>query len=444
MALPPGPRLPGILALLTWMRDPIATFARQSRQYGDLYSINNPLYGREVIVGHPDLIRTIFTSDPEVVLGGAANWPLRPIVGDASILLLDRKPHQRERKLLVPPFHGERMGAYADTIRTITERVGAGWPRDRRFALLPTMQRITFDVILETVFGVHADAGIDALRVGLTDLVEKVQSPLGMLWMMPALQRDLGPLTGWGAMKRLLEENDRRIRAIIARARAAPAAERGNDILAMLLSATDEAGRPMSDDELRDELVTLLLAGHETTATALAWVFEEILRRPEIHAKVREEIASVDASALHRAPLPYLDAVIKETLRLRPLVPFLARKLTAPITLREFEIPAGVYVLPCVYLAQRHPDFWEAPDEMRPERFLGKKPDPYAWFPFGGGARRCIGMAFALLEMRIVLATLLARFDLRLTDPRAKVALRSFLFAPSAGTPVTIANAVAS
>jgi cytochrome P450 len=273
------------------------------------------------------------------------------------------------------------------------------------------------------------------LRDRLLALVEKAQSPTGMLWLLPAFQRDLGPLTGWAKLKRLIAAADESLYGIIADARAAAANASGSkrtDILSLLLSAVDEEGQPMSDQELRDELITLLLAGHETTATALAWAIEMIVRRPEVQSRIQEEIAA------NPGEMPYLDATIKEVLRMRPLTPLVARRVAAPVMLRDYEIPAGTYVVIAVPNVHNHPDFWEDPVEFRPERFLGKKPDPYAWLPFGGGARRCIGMAFALFEMRIVLATMLSRLKLRLPKEPAKVVLRSFLFAPEGGTKVVV------
>jgi cytochrome P450 len=444
MAFPPGPRTPAIFALLQWMARPTETFEKGFREYGDIYSVKNPLLGREVVVCHPELIKQIFTGDPEVFHAGEANKALGPFVGSRSVLLLDGKEHHRERKLLLPPFHGERLAVYGGVMRDITERAIQEWPIGEPFSLLPRMQRITFDVILETVFGVHEGEDLEALRGRLLALLDKAQSPLGMLWLLPAFQRDLGPLTGWASLKRTLNAADETIYAIIARARSATAgaggsgAPRRNDVLSMLLAAVDEQGQPMSDEELRDELITLLLAGYETTATALSWAVEEIVRRPEVHRRILDEVGSAPADRGHQDPLPYLDATIKEVLRLRPITPLLGRRLTAPITLRGYDIPAGTYVIPCVYLVQRHPDFWEAPGELRPERFLDQKPDPYAWIPFGGGARRCIGILFALYEMRVVLATLLSRVRLSLPDRPAKVVLRSFMFAPSGGPRVII------
>jgi cytochrome P450 len=365
---------------------------------------------------------------------------LVPVVGDRSVLLLDGREHHRRRKLLAPPFNGERLAGYAAVIREVAEREVDAYPVGELFSILPSMQRITFDVILETVFGVREGPSLDALRAGLRSLLEKAQSPLGMLWLLPAFQIDLGPLTGWAALKRAIAEADEAIYPIIAEARAASAeGPRRGDILSMLMAAVDEEGRPMSDQELRDELITLLLAGHETTATALAWAVDDIARRPEVLGKILAEIRAAPPGG----PLPYLDATIKEVLRMRPLAPNIVRRVTAPIKMREYDIPAGTYVVICAYNVQHNPAVWDAPEEFRPERFLDKRPDPYAWLPFGGGARRCIGQALALLEMRVVLATLLPRVRLRVSDQPAKVTLRSFLFAPEGGTKVVVEERVA-
>ena len=382
----PGSRLPGALALLRWMADPAGTFARDFARFGDVYSVQNPMLGTEVVVNEPELIRTILNGTDQFVIGEAAR-SIEAVVGPRSILVLDGGAHHQERKLLMPPFFGERMGRYAAVMRAATERAIAGWPRDARFSILPSMQRITFDVILRTVFGVRDCAEIDALRGPLVSFMERIQSPLGMIWLMPAFRKNLGPLTGWAAIERSLRvPRTSRSAAFITRARADASAAGRDDVLSLLLGAVHEGGGAMTDDEIRDELVTLLLAGHETTATALAWAFEEILRRPEVLATIiREELAGGGGAALERANLPYLDATIKEVLRLRPLTSLLVRRATDAVTLGGFAIPAGRYVVPCIYNAQRHPDHWKDPDAFSPERFLGEKCHPCAWMPFGAG-----------------------------------------------------------
>jgi cytochrome P450 len=432
----PGSRAPGAFALLRWMMDPEGVFEEGFRLYGDLYAMNNPLYGREVVVGHPELVKQIFTGDPDVYYAGAANFALTPVIGDLSVLVLDGRPHHRMRKLLLPAFMGDRLAGYEAVMREATTRVTADWPVGTPMSVLASMQRVTFDVILETIFGVHEGPMFDELRTRLMGLVDRAQSPLGMLWLLPALQKDLGPLTGWAALKRAISDADASLYAIIAEARAAHArdgAEGRRDVLRALLEVRDDDGAPMSDQELRDQLMTLLLAGHETTALSLAWAVEEIGRRPEVLAAILAE-----ADAEHGGPQPYLDATIKEVLRLHPVTPLLARQIKAPIMLRDHEIPAGTFLVPNVYMLHRHPDYWDEPRAFRPERFLDKKPDPYAWLPFGGGARRCIGMAFALLEMRAVLSTLFSTLRLEPHGKPAALALRSFLFAPKGGTRVIV------
>jgi cytochrome P450 len=436
----PGSRIPGALSLLWWMASPEKVFYDGFRRYGDIYAVNNPLYGREVVINHPDLIKQVFTGDPDVYYAGAANFALVPVIGDLSVLVLDGRPHHRMRKLLLPAFTGERLAAYAGTMREATRRVTARWPTGEPFSVLSGMQRLTVDVILDTIFGVHDGEAIDRLRDRLLGLAQRAQSPLGMLWLLPPLQKDLGPLTGWAALKRAIAAADASIYAVIAEARAAHEAGQGNgegrrDVLSALLDARDEEGRPMSDRELRDQLMTLLLAGHETTALSLAWAVEEIVRRPDVRARILDEVSSASSPA---DPLPYLDATIKEVLRLHPVTPLLGRKLAAPVKLGEHEIPAGTFLVPNVFMVQRHPSFWSEPDAFQPERFLDKKPDPYAWLPFGGGARRCIGMAFALLEMRVVLATMFSELDLAPSGKPAGLSLRSFLFAPKGGTRVVL------
>jgi cytochrome P450 len=430
MALPPRPRGPGLYHFADWLFDPTGNFDRLFAKYGDMFTIRNPLFGDEVMVNHPELVKAVMTGDPAVFLGGEAGRPLAPIVGSRSILVLDGKDHERQRKLLLSPFQHAKMAAFADVMRASAERVFDAWPRGKPFSLLPSMQRITLDVILHCVFGASEGAEIEALREALVDVLDRAQSPLGMLLTLPALQRDLGPFTGWAGLKRAIAKADALIYAMIAERRASGKGR--NDILSMLLSARDEAGDPMTDPELRDELVTLLMAGHETTATALCWAVDEIVRRRAVHDRIVAEATSPGGD------FAYLDATIKEVLRLRPLVPLIARKVAKTVALGDYELPPGTLAVACAYLAQRHPAFWEAPAEFRPERFLGTKPHPYAWIPFGGGGRRCIGMAFALYEMRVVLAALLPRVPLELPDAPAKVALRSFLFAPARGPRVRV------
>lgn len=440
MRRPPGSKLPAIAQQAMFMTRPVYFVERARRIWGDIYTIHSPIFGHEIVVTRPETIRTVLRGDPEVFRGGEANSALSVLVGPQSVLILDGKRHRRERQLLMPPFHGDRMRSYSRTIRDQTWRAMASWTRGEVVSLQPHMQRITLEVILRTVFGMEESPELVALRDALKVMLEGPTSAIGMLPLIPALQRDLGPLWPWDRFKRMLEKTDAMIYAQIAEARRR-GGEGREDILSLLLSARDEAGQPMSDPELRDELVTLLTAGHETTALALAWAFEQILLHPEVLARLLDELDEVvGAEALdedHCGRLPFLDATIRESLRVRPIIPFFARKLSQPTTIQGYDIPAGDMVVPCSWLVHRDPDVYPEPARFRPERFLDKRPDPYAWIPFGGGGRRCIGMAFALHEMKVVIASVLTKLRIRLAVERpSPVKLRGFAFAPKGGTRV--------
>lgn len=444
MSLPPGPSLPTIVQTLQFLAAPATLGLANIKRYGDVHTIKNSALGTIVILADPELIKQVFTGDPDVLHAGEANRSLELLVGTRSLLLLDGPDHLRHRRMLLPPFHGARMQAYAETMRAITEEALAAWTEGDTFALHPTMQAVTLDIILRTVFGVDRGPRHDELTTELTTLFNRMTSPLGMLMMVPAFQRNLGPLTPWAAFVEDKRRVDAMLYAEIAERRAEladPAGRRRDDVLTMLLDARDEQGEGLTDKDLRDELITLLAAGHETTATSLCWAFERILNHPEVEARLRAELAGVTHG---RPPTPddlprleYLDATIKEVLRLRPVIPTVARKLTAPMKIREWDLPAGVVVAPAINMIHWSEAYYPEPESFKPERFLGKKQDPYTYFPFGGGTRRCIGMAFALYEMKIVLATVLCRTKLKL--PRQgtlATELRTFVMAPKGGTRV--------
>jgi cytochrome P450 family 110 len=441
VTLPPGSTLPAAVQTLSWMLRPIESFEEAFHRFGDIYTLKNSIFGTEVIISRPEAIKEVFTGDPAIYQAGAAAAALGLVLGDRSVLLLDGEEHLRQRRLMLPSFHGERMQLYAETMRDITEQVMDHWPRGEPFAFHPSMQRIALEVILRTVFGLDEGAHLDELRNRLTAFLDRIQSPFGLLSMLPALQRDLGPFTPWASFLRDRARVDALIHDQIARRRADPSASGRTDVLAMLLTAVDEEGKRMTSAELRDELMTILSAGHETTATALCWSVQEILSRPAVLERLLEELHSVIPGTRlmpeHLPRLAFLDAVIKETLRLRPPIPFVGRKLKVGVTLCGYEIPAGTLVVPCIYLTHRLPEIYPEPAEFRPERFLDKRPDPYTWLPFGGGTHRCLGMAFALYEMKVILATVLLRAKLRLARRApAQVSLRSFVIAPKGGTQV--------
>ena len=440
--LPPGPRTPRLLQMIQWVRRPIPFMRACAAAYGDAFTVR--LYGAPpfVFFSAPAAVRDIFTADPETLLAGRGNEVLRPVFGSNSILLLDGARHRRERKLLMPPFHGERMRLYGDVMRETADRSIDGWPVGQVFPLHRHMQQITLDIILRTVFGVEDGDRLARIRALLVEFLLLIGSSPVLL--VRRLQVDLGPLTAWRRICRLQGEIDRLLYDEIARCRRETPESR-TDIMAMLVAARDEDGQPMSDEEIRDELVTMLVAGHETTATSLSWVVHRLLQNPEALAQAQAEVAAVAGNgtasdgltAEQIGRLGYLDAVIKETSRLNPILPTVARYLEAPARIGDHDLPAGCVASPCVYLTHRRPDVWPEPEAFRPERFLGTRVDPYTFFPFGGGLRHCLGAAFALYEMKIVLARMLPRVVLK-PAPRytVRVVRRSITFAPSGGLPV--------
>ncbi len=434
----PGPPLPGVLQTTLFWSAPTRFLQECEQRYGDLFFCR--FFSQSVgtvFVSAPDDIRTIFTGSPSVMEAGAGNVVLRPIVGKYSLLLLDGEEHVRMRRLLMPPLHGDRMPVYAQVIREQTDEMLDRWAPGALLPLRPALQELTLQVILRAVFGLSE--GREQTR--LATLLRRYSDESGSaLLFFPQFQRDLGPLSPWGRFLSLRRQTTQALMDVIeSRRRTAGLLDRNYDILSLLLSARDEDNQALSDRELRDELITMLIAGHETTATALEWTIYLVLRHPRVHVRMMEELKTVFGHAGGPGPLDverlsrleYTEAVIREALRLRPILPNVARKLRSPIRLRNHEIQAGTFVAPCIYLTHLRPDLYPDPHAFLPERFVGHKPDPYGWLPFGGGARRCIGMAFALLEMKVVLATLFQRAELSLPDlSDMPIVRRSITLAP--------------
>jgi cytochrome P450 len=443
MPLPPGLPLPTAVQTLLWIRKPVDFMERCRRRYGPTFTIRLPP-APMVLVSEPEAIRTVFTAKADEMHAGEVNRIIRVLVGDNSVLLLDGAEHMRQRKLLLPPFHGERMRHYGATMVDITERDLSLWPAGEPFSLHPHTQEITLEVILRTVFGVTEGAGLTKLRDALKRMLARAENRAATLLMLYLSEHpDAEQRLPWSLLVRERNRVDRFLYEQIAERRADPRAPDRKDVLSMLLGARDDEGQGMTDAELRDELITALAAGHETTATALAWAVERILSHPGVHDRLRDEVRGTTNGAGANpdtlAALPYLDATIKEVLRLRPVLPLVGRVLKKPFRIGGFDLPEGTTVAPCIYLAQRNPDVYREPDEFRPERFLGVQPDPYSWLPFGGGIRRCIGAAFALYEMKIVLGTILSRVDLELAQAGpSRVVRRAITFWPEHGTRVRV------
>jgi cytochrome P450 len=416
-----------------------------ARRFGDIFTIRLLGTGPWVFVCSPPLLKAMFTAPPDAVHAGEANASVfGPLTGRGSVFTMDESPHLARRRLLLPQFHGDRMQVYFEQIRDIATAAVGRWDPGVAFALHPQTQAVTLETIIRAVFGVDRggqDPEDRALVRALVDVADvAVNSPL---LLAPPLQWDLGPWSPWGRVKRIVARADAAIYREIARRRAAPDVRERTDILSLLVTTTYEDGTPLTDLQVRDELIVMLMAGHETTGTALAWAFERILSLADVEQRLRAElkcvVGSEPLSAAHLARLEYLDAVVKESLRARPIMPAGgARFVRRPIDIGGYTIPAGVSLINCMYLLHRRPDLYPEPDSFRPERFLGKRViDPYEWTPFGGGIRRCLGMSFALFEMKAVIATVLSQAHLRLDTHPVLTARRGFFIAPKSGPRVT-------
>ena len=405
MDFPPGPRMPSLMQAAFVTASPYGWMIKRWRRYGDVFSSRFPIFGRVVYVADPALVKEVFTGDAGTFHAGEANTlALGDALGEHSLLTLDEDRHLSQRKLLLPPFHGESVRRYLEVMAEATEREVATWPVGKEIELRPRMQAITLDVILRAVFGVRDDERMDLFRERIPPLGETTS----VLNWLPFMERDFGGITPAARFRRALAAVDELIYAEIADRRADPEGDQRDDVLSLLLRARHEDGSPMTDTELRDELMTLLTAGHETTATGLAWAFERLLRTPRVLERLTRSLDDDE----------YLDAVVKETLRVRPVIVDVARKLTRETEIAGWRLPAGTLVLPAIAVLHARPDLYESPAEFMPERFLDGGPESYAWIPFGGGVRRCIGASFAQAEMRTVLREVLRRVRLRAPTQR--------------------------
>ena len=405
-ALPRGPRDPGLVQALKMSRQPLHYAMAIHRKYGEPFTMRSPGFGASVAFSSPELIQPILTGDPSVFHAGLANAPLKPVLGPWSLLILDRAPHMRQRKLLLPSFHGERLRAYGGLIEELAEREVASWPIATPFALHRRMEALTLEVILEVVFGITDTGRRDELRRLLPLLVASGRQ---LIFWGTMLHRDIGPIRPKATFEARRAAVNELIYAEIAERRALDddTLSAREDILSMLLQATHEDGGRLGDAELRDELLTLVLAGHETTATALSWAVNLLHRNPAVHARVR---AGADDE--------YLDAVCKEVLRIRPVVPIVGRDVTEPVEIGGHHIPAGTDLAAVIAITHHREDVFPEPSRFRPERFLaGGEVPSYGWVPFGGGVRRCIGASFAQFEIATILCVI-ARSSVRLAVRR--------------------------
>ncbi|MEH2446847.1 MAG: cytochrome P450 [Nostoc sp.] len=421
--LPDGPQMPRWLRMIKFISQPVKYMDDFAKIYGDTFTIRSSRGDNHLVYfSQPQALEQIFTADSSHFEVGRGNIGLKFLLGDRSFMLSDGDRHQRQRQLLAPPFHGERMRAYGQEIRKITRQVSNEWQIGKPFNIRESMQEITLRVILRVVFGLNEGQLFEELRRSLSDLLDFITSPvMSSAFFFRFIQKDFGAWSPWGWILQQRQKIDQLIYALLRERRAESDQNRQN-ILSLMMAARYNDGQGMSDEELHDELMTLLVAGHETTASALTWAFYWIDHLPEVRQKLLQELNTIevnpDLSSIGK--LPYLTAVCQETLRIYPIVMnAFVRIVKTPIEIMGYELPEGTAVVPSIYLAHHREEVYPQSKQFKPERFLQRQYSPYEYLPFGGGNRRCIGMAFAQYEMKIVLATVLSDFQLSLVNKRS-------------------------
>ncbi|WP_079681572.1 cytochrome P450 [Planktothrix sp. PCC 11201] len=435
--LPPASSSPDFLEKVYWIADPLDYMDTHAQKYGDIFT--NYILGKNtpwVFVSHPQAIQKILTDDV-FEAPGYFNRILEPLTGDNSMFLLEGDRHKRERKLLMPSFHGERMRDYGELITNITHKVIGQFSEGQAFIARETLQEISLDVILKVVFGVYAGERYSQLKCLLSGILDVFKSPFSSSFLFfPILQQNLGHWSPWGYFLKQRQQIDELLYTEIRERRENPDESR-KDILSLMMTARDEEGNPMTDQELRDELLTLLFAGHETTATAMSWALYWIHNQPEVYEKLIQELKSLpqNAEGMDIFRLPYLTAVCQETLRIYPVAMLtFARENQESVDLMGYQLPPKTPVVGCIYLTHRRENLYPQADQFKPERFLERKFSPYEFLPFGGGSRLCIGMALAQYEMKLVLATILLNYQLNLLEKQpVKAVRRGVTLAPKGG-----------
>ncbi len=440
--LPPGPKTPTFIQLLQWISDPLKLMETSQATYGDPFTAEFRKDRPFVFISNPDTIQEILSQDQKHFYSGKGNDILLPIVGEHSILLSEGNTHSRQRKLMFPPFHGEKINYYGNVIAKITEKVAETWTNEQPFSLRPSMQEITLEVIMQTVFGISEGERHRQLKTRLMKSLDLAGGSVlrSSLLFLPALHQDF-PGSPWrNFLQRQQSINDLLQLEIDERRNSSE--EGGNDVLSLLMSARDEQGNPMSDEELRNQLITLLFAGHETTATALAWAFYWIYKFPKVRDQLLAELDDIsDTSNIKELnQLPYFDAVCKEILRIYPVAIMTFPRITKDtLVIGNYEYPPDTIIAPCIYLLHHREEIYPNSKEFRPERFLEREFSSYEFMPFGGGSRRCIGDVFAQMEMKIVIATVLKKYQLALAEEKpVKPIRRGVTVAPAGGIKMKI------
>ncbi len=428
--VPPGSRLPATLQSLQWFRDPVRFMRRNRERRGPNFSVKLGPLSRCSFIADPAMAWQVLTGDPEVMRMGSTNGIFRPVLGDRSLFLLDGEEHKRHRKLIAPAFHRRAVRRYEGLVSELAAREVASWPLKTAFSLQERMRVVTLEVIIRAVLGIVDESRDQLLRHRIHDLLDLVQNPVAVL---PVFQRELGGRTPYARLMALVTAIDAILFEEIGTRRYDPSRSDRDDILSMLVRPQPHEPGFMSDREIRDELLTLLIAGHETTATALSWTFERLLRSPQALDRTRTELEAGDDEA-------YLDAVVRETLRQRPVLPITARKLAAPIELGPWVFPKGWTLMPCVFLIHQDPQVYPEPERFRPERFLEHGgPSSRVWLPFGAGPRHCVGSSLSMMAVKVIMRGVLSRAELEPDRPEAEaIVRRNFTLGPARGARVVM------
>lgn len=443
--LPEGPAKKNVFQFLAAINYPFTIWDHCKQTYGKIFTLKYAGQPDQITISDPHYLKQVFSSTADQLNTGEINGTLlQPILGDYSLLTLDGKKHMQHRKLLLPPFHGQRMKEYGESMCKIAHEQITTWKTNTKIKLIDEVRKITYQVILNTVFGMdETNTRYRVLSNALEQLLLVSAKPFAvMTLLLPFMRRRLGGLTPYSRLMDLKKKIDDCLFEEIAARKKLDLSER-TDILSILLQARDEVGNPMTAQEIRDEMLTLLLAGHETSTTGIAWAFYGILSNAEVSSKLLNELqalATTNNELLQNLDkLTYLDAVVKEALRLTPVLPNLVRVTNEDYQLGEYRLPKGTTISPCLYLTHRDPDYWDKPDQFMPERFINTTEKPFTYFPFGHGIRRCIGAAFAQYEMKIIIAQIMLNLDLALADNyKAAFERRGPVFAPSHGLPVLV------
>ncbi len=439
LKLPEGPQTHPLVQTFQWLTSPLEYMEACAQRYGDIFTVRiGPTFQPQVFISNPQAIEQIFTTDPKQLDSGESAGFSSAFFGRQSMLALEGKPHQRQRKLLTPPFHGERMLAYGETIRDITKQVVSQWPLGEPFSVLPSMQAISFQVISKAVFSLEEGARYEQLKKLFIAILNPKRPLLRVVMLLfPLLRSALGSWSPWKKFMGQIQEIDELIYAEIWERKEQPNNSSRSDILSLMISARDEQGQGMTDVELRDQLITLLVAGYEAPTTALYWALYWIHHLPEVQEKLLQELDSLgenpDPNTIFR--LPYLNAICCETLRLYPpAILAFSRVVKSPLAIGGYQFEPGTILIPCIYLTHHRQDLYPNPKQFKPERFLERQFASSEYLPFGGGNRRCIGMAFYLFEMKLALATVLSCFQMELVDSKpVQPVIRGLLLGPEVG-----------